>query len=268
MMPSASYPRVALVTGAARGIGAAVVGALCEAGYGVTAVDACSGGEAPPGVTYPLASLEQLAALARQYPEQVLPIQCDVRDDAGLDDAVSATLARFGRLDAAVAAAGVIAGGDPLWETTADQLRTLFDINTMGVWNTCAAVVPAMLTGPDPSGCRIVVIASAAGEKGLFRLSGYTASKHAAVGIARGLAADLVGTGITAVAVAPGSTDTDMLRATADIYATTPQELASHQVIQRLITPAEVAAAVTFCCSPAGAILNGSIVRADGGFIG
>lgn len=267
-MPSNDLSRVALVTGAARGIGEAVVDALCEAGYGVAAIDGCAGGAVPPGIGYPLASPEQLEGVARRYPGQVLPIYCDVRDASGLADAVAATLERFGRLDVAVAAAGVIAGGAPLWETPADQLKTLFDINTMGVWNTCAAVVPAMLAGPDRSDCRIVVITSAAGEHGLFRLSGYSASKHAAVGIVRGLAADLVGTGITAVAVAPGSTDTAMLKATADIYATTPQELASHQTIQRLIEPAEIAATVAFCCSSPGAILNGSVIRADGGFTG
>ncbi len=80
-----------------------------------------------------------------------------------------------------------------------------------------------MLAGPDPGGCRFVAVASAAGERGLFQLAGYTASKHAVVGIVRGLAADLVGTGVTAVAVVPGSTDTPMLAATADLYDTTPE---------------------------------------------
>ena len=131
-----------------------------------------------------------------------------------------------------------------------------------------AVAVPAMLDGPEPSGCRVVVVASAAGAQGLFRLAGYTAAKHAAIGIARGLAADLVGTGVTAVAVAPGSTRTAMLTATAEIYETTAHELAARQGIRRLIEPEEMAATIAFCCSPEGATLNGSVIHADGGFSG
>jgi len=141
-------------------------------------------------------------------------------------------------------------------------------VNVLGVWNTAAATIPVLLAGPTPTDARFVAIASAAGERGLFKLTGYTASKHAVIGIVRGLAADLVGTGVTAVAVAPGSTDTAMLAATADLYDSTPQQLAEHQGIRRLLAPDEIAATIALCCSPAGAALNGSVVRADGGFGG
>lgn len=260
--------RTALVTGAARGIGAASVRALLEQGYSVTAVDSGAGVDTPPGVGYPLASREELSALAESCPERVLAVPVDVRDLAALRSAVGSTLERFGRLDAVVAAAGVIIGGQRQWETPAEHLRTLMDVNVLGVWNTAAATVPVMLAGPEPSGCRFVAVASAAGESGLFQLTGYTASKHAVVGIVRGLAADLVGTGVTAVAVAPGSTRTAMLDATADLYATSAEQLAQHQGIRRLIEPKEMAEVIALCCSPAGAILNGSVVRADGGFSG
>ena len=258
--------RVALVTGAARGIGAATVSALCSQGYAVAAVDVCSGGHVPAGVGYPLASPKDLKALGDRFRDQVLALECDVRDRNALDVAVNATMARFGRLDAAVAAAGVVVGGLPQWMTPDDHLRTLVDVNVLGVWNTAAAVLPTMLAAPDPSKCRFVAIASAAGERGLFHLTGYTASKHAVIGIVRGLAADLVGTGVTAVAIAPGSTRTLMLAATADLYGTTPTSLAEHQGIRRLIEPNEIAQTIALACSPAGAALNGSVVRADGGF--
>jgi len=260
------FERVALVTGAARGIGAATVAELCRQGCAVTALDACTGGDVLPGVGYPMATPDDHAALAGRYPEQVLPIESDVRDREALESAVNATLVRFGRLDAVVAAAGVVVGGQPQWETPDEHLRTLIDVNVLGVWNTAAATIPTMLAAADPAGCRFVAIASAAGERGLYNLTGYTASKHAVVGIARGLAADLVGTGIAVVAVAPGSTRTPMLSATADLYDTTPEELAAHQSIRRLIEPEEIAATIALCCSPAGAALNGSVVRADGGF--
>jgi SDR family mycofactocin-dependent oxidoreductase len=257
--------RAALVTGAARGIGAATVRALCRQGYGVVAFDSCG----PPGdeVGYPLASREELDALATAYPEQVVPIVGDVRDRDALDRAAALAVQRFGRLDAAVAAAAVIAGGAPLWRTPEAQLRVLLDVDLVGVWHTAAAVVPVMLAGPDPDGCRFVAIASAAGERGLFGLSAYNAAKHAVVGLVRGLAEDLVGTGVTAVAVAPGSTRTAMLAATASLYHVDDVEtFASSALIRRLLEPDEVAATVAFCCSVEAASLNGSVVRADGGF--
>ena len=258
--------RVALVTGAARGIGAATVDVLCRQGYGVAAVDACAGEDVPPGVAYPLATTADLERLVQRWPEQVLPLRADVRDRAALAAATEAALRRFGRLDTAVAAAGVVAGGQPQWETPAEQLGTLLDVNVLGTWNTAAVAIPAMLAGPDPSGGRFVAIASAAGDRGLFHLAGYCASKHAVVGIVRGLAADLVGTGVTAVAVSPGSTDTAMLAATAALYRTSPSDLVNHQGLRRALTPAEIAATVALCCSAEGAALNGSVVNADGGF--
>lgn len=260
--------RVALVTGAARGIGAATVAALCRQGYAVTALDICSGGLVPPGIGYPMANREQLDKVARAFPDKVLAVEADVRDREALESAVNATLVRFGGLDAAVAAAGVVVGGQALWETPDEHLQTLFAINVQGVWNTAAVTVPVMLAGPSPSECRFVAVASAAGERGLFKLAGYVASKHAVIGIVRGLAADLVGTGLAAMAVSPGSTDTPMLAATADLYDTTPQGLAEHQGIRRLLAPEEIAATIALCCSPAGAALNASVIRADGGFSG
>jgi SDR family mycofactocin-dependent oxidoreductase len=260
--------RTALVTGAARGIGAATVGVLCQQGYAVTALDVCAGGDVPPGVGYPLATPGDLDAVAARFPDQVLALEADVRDLEALHAAVNATMVRFGRLDAAVAAAGVVVGGLPQWQTPESHLRTLLDINVLGVWNTATAVIPTMLASPDPASCRFVALTSAAGERGLLNLTGYTASKHAVIGIVRGLAADLVGSGVTAVAIAPGSTRTPMLAATADLYRSTPAQLAEHQGIRRLIEPDEVAAMVALCCSPAGAALNGSVVRADGGFAG
>jgi SDR family mycofactocin-dependent oxidoreductase len=267
-LPSVDFERVALVTGAARGIGAATVRKLCEEGYAVTALDVCSGGNVLPGIGYAMANRANLEALAEEFPESVLTVESDVRDLEALQLAVNATIVRFGRLDAVVAAAGVVVGGMPQWETPDEHLQTLWDVNVRGVWNTAAATIPVMLGGPNPGECRFVAVASAAGERGLFNLAGYVASKHAVIGIVRGLSADLIGTGMAAIAVAPGSTDTPMLAATADLYDTTPRELAEHQGIRRLLDPREIAATIALCCSSAGAALNGSVVRADGGFGG
>lgn len=261
--------RVALVTGAARGIGAATVDRLCADGYRVVAVDACSedGADRPSGVEYALSSRRDLDAVASRHPARVITVCADVRDPEAMRAAAGVATEAWGRLDAAVAAAAVIVGGKPLWETPNQHLRTLLDVDAVGVWNTAVATVPAMLAGPDPHGCRFVGVASAAGSHGLFRLAGYTMAKHAVVGLIRGLSADLVGTGVTAVAVSPGSTDTSMLAATAALYGLdSVDDFIDSSALRRILDPEEIAATIAFCCSLEGAALNGSVVSAAGGF--
>jgi SDR family mycofactocin-dependent oxidoreductase len=256
--------RVAVVTGAARGIGAAVVQQLAAEGWCVVAVDICAD---IPGVRYPLARRDQLAALARRWPDTVLDVAADVRERAELADAVVLAESEFGGVDAAVAAAAVMAGGKPLWETSDADWEALFDTGVRGVFNLARVAVPAMLRRPEPRAGRFVALASAAGHQGLWHLAGYNAAKHAVVGLVRGLATDLRGTGVTATAVSPGSTRTAMLDATADLYGLDDVgEFAQHQLADRLLEPAEVAAAVCWLCGPQSSAVTGTVVHADGGF--
>ena len=258
-------PRVALVTGAARGIGAATVRALRRSGWRVVAVDACLGEDhRMPGVAYALASRADLDRVADD--PDVLARVVDVRDAPAVRGVVDEAVERWGRLDAAVAAAGVVSGGHPAWETPTEDLAALWEVCVAGVWNTLSAAVPPMLAGSDPTGCRLVALASTAAGHGLWHLSGYTVAKHAVVGVVRGLAADLVGTGVSAVAVSPGATRTAMVAATAAIYGVGPEALVEHQLTRRLHEPDEVAATVAHCCSPAGGLLNGSVVEVAGGW--
>ncbi|MET8181770.1 mycofactocin-coupled SDR family oxidoreductase [Streptomyces sp. NPDC005336] len=257
--------QVAVVTGAARGIGAAVVRRLAADGWAVVAVDSCTD---DPGVPYPLARPDELASLARELP-RVRTVQADVRDAAALAEAVELAEREFGHVDAAVAAAAVILGGGPVWEQSETDWRTLFDVDVTGVLNLARAAVPALLRGPRPRQGRFVALASAAAHRGLWGLGGYCAAKHAVLGLVRGLACDLQGTGVHAVAVSPGSTRTDMLRATADLYDLDDVEkLAENQLVRRLLEPDEVAAAVAWACSPESAAVTGSVLHADGGFTG
>lgn len=259
-------PRVALVTGAARGIGAATVRRLVADGYRVLAVDGCEGDKA--SVPYPLATRADLESVVAAAPAgTVVGHVADVRDRAELAAAAEVALNRWGRIDAAVAAAAVIVGGKPLWETPDADLQLLWDVDLRGVWNTAAVTVPVFLDGPDPQGARFVAVASAAGHQGLFRLTAYNTAKHAVVGLVKGLAADLVGTGITSCAVSPGSTRTPMLAATSKLYDLLDVDsFADHQLLKRLLEPDDVAATIAFCCSRDAAALNGSVVHADGGF--
>jgi SDR family mycofactocin-dependent oxidoreductase len=256
--------RVAMVTGAARGIGAAVVGRLADEGWRVIAVDVCAD---LPGVGYPLGTREQLNALARRWPGSVLDVVADVRDAGALQEAARLAEREFGGLDAAVAAAAVMAGGRPLWETTDGEWDALFEIGVRGVANLARACVPLLLRRPEPRSGRFVALASAAGHRGLWHLAGYNAAKHAVVGLIRGLATDLRGTGVTATAVSPGSTRTAMLDASAALYDLADvEEFAEHQLIERLLEPEEVAAVVTWLCGEGSSAITGTVIHADGGF--
>jgi SDR family mycofactocin-dependent oxidoreductase len=254
-------PRVALVTGAARGIGASVVRRLLDRGYVVHALDSCAGDAG--GTSYPLARRADLDAVVALDPSRVVPVVADVRDGPGLRDVAARVVERSGSLDVVVAGAAVLAGGAPLWETGPADLEMLWEVDVLGVWNTAHATVPHLLA--SDSAPVFVAIASAAGERGLWHLTAYCMAKHAVVGLVRGLAADLKGTGVTACAVSPGSTDTSMLAATAAMYGVDVAALAEPQIAGRLLEPDEVAAVIEFACT-AGAVLHGSVLNADGGF--
>lgn len=257
-------PRVAVVTGAARGIGAAVVQALVRDGLQMVAVDVC---EDEPGLGYPLATKDDLLAVERAGRGRVQAVVADVRDVETLRDVVAEAVRAYGGLDAAVAAAGAVAGGRPVWETPVDELDLLLDVNLRGAWNLASAAVPALLRRPAPRAGRFVALASAAAHRGLWHLAAYGAAKHAVVGLVAGLAADLRGTGVTAVAVSPGATRTRMLEATAGLYGLDRVEsLAAGHLTGAVLSPTEVAESVRWLCSPGSGALTGTVVHADGGF--
>jgi SDR family mycofactocin-dependent oxidoreductase len=261
--------RVAIITGAARGIGAATTIELTTAGYQVIAIDACLGANTTSmsGVKYPLATEDDLIELEKKGNGKIHPLICDVRDLDSVSIAVEKTLSSFGRIDVAVAAAAVISGGQPMWKIASNDFQALIDTDITGVWNLGHSCLPSMIASESPQLCRFIALASAAGTHGLRHLAGYSAVKHAVIGLVKGIAADLEGTGVVACAVSPGSTRTSMLQASADIYELENVEgFNNSTLLNRLIEPEEIAQAIAFCCSPAGSIFNGSVLDLSGGF--
>jgi SDR family mycofactocin-dependent oxidoreductase len=261
--------RVALITGAARGVGAATVRSLAARGWAVLATDL---GADDPSLPYRLGSREELdtvvkeaAALAPE-PGAVRALAVDVRDPGQLAEAVAAAERMWGGLDAAIAVAGVIAGGVPLWELPASQERTILDVDLGGVLGLARAAVPALLRRPEPRSGRFLAVASAAATRGLPMLAAYCAAKAGVAGMIRALAAELGGTGVTANAVSPGSTDTEMLAESARLYRLPgPESFAAQQPVRRLLAPEEVAAALIWLAGEDSGAITGAVVPVDGG---
>jgi SDR family mycofactocin-dependent oxidoreductase len=256
--------RVALVTGAARGIGAATVRALAAQGWAVLAVDRCAD---DPALPYRLGTKDELdKVVAGASTGAAAAFVADVRDEAALTAAVAAAETRWGGLDAAVAAAGVIAGGVPLWEMPAGQQRAVLDTDLGGVINLARAAVPALLRRPEPRSGRFLAVASAAATRGLPMLAAYCAAKAGVTGLIRALAVELGDTGVTANAVSPGSTDTPILAESARLYGLPGgSAFAAQQPVHRLLTPDEVAAALAWLAGEGSGGITGAVLPVDGG---
>ncbi len=264
--------RVAVVTGAARGIGAATVYALARSGWSVVAVDRAAD---DPRLPYAMGSASELDDVvsgslavrpAGDPSVGVVGHVADTTDAEGLGAAVALAEDRFGGLDAMIAVAGVIAGGMPLWEMPADQLGAVLGVDLGGPITAARVGIPALLRRPPPRQGRFLAVASAAATRGLPRLSAYGAAKAGVAGLVRGLAAELAGTGITANAVSPGSTATAMLDESARLYGLADTgAFAEQQAVGRLLAPKEVAAALVWLAGTGSDALTGAVIPVDGG---
>jgi SDR family mycofactocin-dependent oxidoreductase len=253
---------VAVITGAARGIGAATALRLSAAGWHLVLVDRCAD---DPDLDYPLATRDDLEA-TRAACADAVAVVADVRDQAGLDGAVACAVETYGGLDAALAVAGCIAGGTTAWDMSDAAWRVMFGVNVEGVWRLAKAAVPALLERPAPRQGRFVAVSSAGGTLGLPLLAGYSAAKHAVVGLVRSLAAELGPHGVTANAVAPGSTATAMLDASAHVYGLDgTAEFATHHQLDRLVDPDEVAALLAWLAGPESSGITGAVLPVDAG---
>jgi NAD(P)-dependent dehydrogenase (short-subunit alcohol dehydrogenase family) len=182
---------------------------------------------------------------------------CDVTDEGQ----VAETFERIGRVDVLVNNAGVSASAD-VARTTLEDWRAQIDVNATGAFLCTRAVLAGMR---ERESGRIVTVASTAGLQGAKYTAAYTASKHAAVGLMRAVAAEVAGTGVTANAVCPGFVRTDMTAASVQRIATTTGRTASEAEaaiasmgpLGRLLEPEEVAFAVAFLAAPEAGAING-----------
>jgi SDR family mycofactocin-dependent oxidoreductase len=253
--------RVALVTGAARGIGAATVRRLAGDGWSVVATDVCAD---DPALPYPMATRAELDALASVG--DVTTVVADVRDLDALAGAVKTAVDTYGGLDAALAIAGVVAGGAPHWETDPAGERVVLDVDLVGVLNLARVATPALLQRPEPRSGRFVAVSSAAAVRGLDGLAAYCAAKAGVTGFVRALATDLGGSGVTANCVSPGSTLTPALEASARLYdLESINDFAKQQPICRLLDADEIAAAIAWLAGPDSSGMTGSVMAVDGG---
>lgn len=245
--------RTVLVTGAAQGIGAAVVRLFAERGANVAAVDA---------------KVAALHAVAAEWDGRVSAYPCDVTDSAAVDDVVRRIEYELGPVHVLVNVAGVLRTGAAV-DLGDEDWETMFAVNTAGVFRTSRAVAKQMMA--RRSGV-IITVASNAGGVPRIAMAGYAASKAASSMFTRSLGLELAEYGIRCNVVSPGSTDTPMLRAMwtdeSDRRATLEGSLPAYRVgipLRKLARPRDVAEAVAFLASDEAGHITMQDLYVDGG---
>ena len=251
--------RVAVISGASRGIGLAIAKAYADEGASLCLLATTQDG---------LARATEALALDA---DRVLSLAIDVREEAACADAVAKTIARWGRIDTLVNNAGIYRAKQFLEYSTQD-FQDLLDVNLFGVIHLTQAALPHMLKQKYG---RVVNIASSAGKWSSRNQSAYNISKHAVVGLTRCVALETAAQGVTVNAICPGFVQTDMVEAlktevakSAGLSADQMMQMALSRVpMGRFMDVADITGLAVYLGAPESAGMTGQSISIDGGMV-
>ncbi|WP_432032490.1 SDR family NAD(P)-dependent oxidoreductase [Streptomyces antibioticus] len=243
--------RVAMITGASSGIGAAAARHFAAEGAAVVLMAR----RAEP--------LEALAREIRAEGGRALAVPGDVAEGKDVAQAVGRAVETFGHLDAAFNNAGYATAGVPLHEIDDETYDRTLDVNVRGVWNCLRHQIPAMLA--SGRGGAVVNTSSVAGTAATGASAAYVAAKHAVIGLTKAAAADYGDQGIRVNALVVGATRTEMMTRVLQQAPELEETFAAAAIQRRMADPVEVARAAAWLCSDRSSFVTGAAVPVDGG---